>query len=81
MEIMAEAPAVSSSGTEQPGMADSGASKVGSGSDLGRGGVGELGQEGFERWALLCTLYLLSCSTDTPSSFQVLGWMSAGAQA
>lgn len=66
MEIMAEAPAVSSSGTEQPGMADSGASKVGSGSDLGRGGVGELGQEGFERWALLCIHFACSLVQQTP---------------
>ena len=39
MEIMEEPPAVSSSRTEKPGMADSGVSKVGSGSDLGLVGV------------------------------------------
>lgn len=66
MEIMAEAPAVSSSGTEQPGMSDSGASKVGSGSDLGQGEV-------LVRWArkalnarLCCVRFACSLVQQAP---------------
>lgn len=74
MEIMTEPPAVSSSGTEQPGMADSGVSKVGSGSDLGQGEV-------LVRWvrkalnARLCCVHFACSGVQQTPQVPFMSWV------